>query len=894
MKCLLFARLVIRWMGMAPIILSCLLINAEQSASKAIYCSKHSHFLAPTDSPDHHKYAPSRWVDILHLKLDITPHFQKRSVSGTTTLTFKPIAPSIEQLKLNAVDLELKEVTSTHALASWHVSENMVVIDFAAPIPADLEVELSLKHAAQPSKGMYFRTPEMGYKEGETHLFTQGEPHEARHWFPSFDAPNEKFTSEITCHVPEGMVVLSNGRLTSRTSDSDAHLTTFTWLQDKPHVNYLISVVAGYFQKIEDTYKDIPMAFWTLPSEIQQAQHSFKDTKAMMGFFEEEIGIPYPWAKYDQVCVNDFVAGGMENTSLTSLTDATLFTSETENLKSSQGLVAHELAHQWFGDLVTCKDWSHLWLNEGFATYYDALFEEHKHGRDAFLYQMFRNAKGFAARHSDQTPIVDRAYNKAMDQFGYRAYPKGSWILHMLRSQLGSDLYRKCIKTYLNRHAYGVVVTENLNAVLEELSGRSFDRFFDQYVYHGGHPSLSLKYHWDSKLRMAKISVNQQQSISDKVMLFELPATIRFKTSGETIDHPVIIRNVSEDFYISLPEEPRIVRFDPEFTLLANVKFSKPTPMILAQLEDASDVIGRIRAIEGLAKNTSSKSINALKRCLEQDPFYGVRMEAADALKRIHSPEALQALLDSRAQEDARVRHRVQMGIGAFFSQEAMEAALKTTREESNPTIANTAVRALGNFGSEEAMPVLSAFLRKTSYRNTHAETAIAAMESIDNDSFVMPILNSLMQRKPSFTTRGYSNALSSLAHLSRHAKDKSMVMSFIAGNLHDPKERIRIGAMRALGRLRDTRAIPMLRHWMHADPDSPEHKAAKASIDTLQKLILPGENLKTYWRDKVQAVEASQESLKNELEQLKKRLEALVPNSGEAASETAKPAEEN
>jgi aminopeptidase N len=453
----------------------------------------------------------------------------------------------------------------------------------------------------------------MGYKEGETHIFTQGEPVEARHWFPCFDSPNEKFTSEITCHVPQGMVVLSNGRLVSQDSDSVSGLTSFTWLQDTPHVNYLISLVAGHFVKIEDRYRDIPMAFWTLPSEIDQAMNSFQDTKAMMEFFEEEIGVTYPWAKYDQVCVNDFVAGGMENTSLTSLTDRTLFTSDTENLRSSQGLVAHELAHQWFGDLVTCKDWSHLWLNEGFATYYDALFEEHKNGKDAFLYQMYRNARGFIGQHSDQTPIVDRTYNDPMNQFGYRAYPKGSWILHMLRSQLGEDLYRQCVQTYLDRHAYGVVVTENLNAVIEELSGRSFDRFFDQYVFHGGHPDLSINYSWDSKLKLAKITVKQNQKISDKVMLFEIPATIRFKTGATITDHPITIREKSEDFYIPVDDAPEIVRFDPNFTILAKVTFSKPTPMLLAQVKDETDVIGRILAIKTLSKNKSQKTIDALK-----------------------------------------------------------------------------------------------------------------------------------------------------------------------------------------------------------------------------------------------------------------------------------------
>jgi aminopeptidase N len=841
-----------------------------------VYCTKHAHFLAPVDAPDHRKYAPSRIVDILHVKLDVTPDFKKRTVSGTTTISFKPIAKPVDQLRLDAVELDISEIMGSGEIDSWHISDDAVVIDFKNQIPAETEFTVVLNHSAEPKKGMYFRTPEMGYKEGEAHLFTQGEPVEARHWFPSFDAPNEKFTSEITCHVPQGMVVLSNGRLVSQNNEADTGLTSFTWLQDTPHVNYLISLVAGHFVKIEDRYRDISMAFWTLPSEIDQAMNSFQDTKAMMAFFEEEIGVTYPWAKYDQVCVNDFVAGGMENTSLTSLTDRTLFTSDTENLRSSQGLVAHELAHQWFGDLVTCKDWSHLWLNEGFATYYDALFEEHKNGRDAFLYQMYGNARGFIGQHSDATPIVDRTYNVPMNQFGYRAYPKGSWILHMLRSQLGEDLYRQCVQTYLDRHAYGVVVTENLNAVIEELSGRSFDRFFDQYVFHGGHPDLSISYQWDSKLKLAKISIKQNQKISDKVMLFEIPATIRFKTGDSITDHPITVREKSEDFYIPLEFAPEIVRFDPNFTILAKVTFSKPTPLLMAQLEDESDVIGRILAIHGLSKNKSQKTIDALKLSLNEDSFHGVRMQAADALKSIHTHEALGALLSSAQQSDARVRLRVQSAIGGFYNPDALESAIKSIEEESNPLIINTAIRSLGGYGSDGIASILLEFLSKPSYRNAHTETAITAMEKQDDPAFIMPILETLMERKGQFTTRGFSNGLSSLAYLSRHTEDKSIVMSFIAGKLNDPKSAVRSGAIRALATLKDPKAIAILDKWTTADPDSAEYKASRKAIDDLKKLALPGDDLRGL-RNKIQTMESTQTSMNNTIDDLKKKLEALA-----------------
>jgi aminopeptidase N len=314
------------------------------------------------------------------------------------------------------------------------------------------------------------------------------------------------------------MTVLSNGKLISEEKDA-AGLKAVRWSQEKPHVNYLISLIAGNFKSIEDEYKDVPLAFFTPPSDIGEAQNSFGDIKDMLGFFEKEIGVPFPWAKYFQVVVSDFTAGGMENTSITTLTDRTLFRDETENIRNSEGLCSHELAHQWFGDLVTCKDWSQLWLNEGFATFYALLYDEHKNGRDSMLYGFYGSAKNLLKATNDIQPIVFRKYNGPDEQFNSLVYQKGSWVLHMLRSQLGEELYRRCIKTYLERHQFGNVVTEDLRAVAEEISGRSFDQFFDQWLYHAHFPELEASYFWDAKSKLAKISIRQIQKINDNVLL---------------------------------------------------------------------------------------------------------------------------------------------------------------------------------------------------------------------------------------------------------------------------------------------------------------------------------------------------------------------------------------
>ena len=439
--------------------------------------------------PAARQYAPDRNAGFVHMSLDITPDFKQRTIAGAVTYLFKPIAKPLEELKLDAADLTIVSVEGTEKIQAWQVTTDKLVITFEDSIPAGKEARVTIHYTAQPEKGLYFRTPELGYKAGDTHLFTQGEAIDTRYWYPGPDSPNEKFTTEITCHVPEDMIVLSNGRLVSREKEASG-LAAFHWAQEKPHANYLVSLVAGYFKSVADQHRDIPLALYVPPSDIAEAENSFRDTRDIMAFFEQEIGVDYPWAKYYQVMVQDFMEGGMENTSLTTLTERSLFTAATENLRTSQGLVAHEMAHQWFGDLVTCKDWSDIWLNEGFATYYALLYDGHKNGADSMLYGAYQTARSILAVSNDVLPIVRRQYEDPNETFGYLAYQKGSFVLRMLRAQLGDNLYRRCIKTYLQRHQYGNVVTEDLAAVIEELSGRSYDQFFDQWVYHSHYPEV--------------------------------------------------------------------------------------------------------------------------------------------------------------------------------------------------------------------------------------------------------------------------------------------------------------------------------------------------------------------------------------------------------------------
>lgn len=861
-----------RW----PLLLSLLISSTAlaDSLHTCEHCAKHL-LPAVTKLTPGRKYARDRRVDIQHLKLDVTPDFTKRSVAGTMTMTFKPIALPLDKLELDAVDLAIADVQVTGAkLADKIVAEEKLTLVFATPIAPGAEVSVSIRYSAEPTRGLYFRTPEMGYKPSDSQVWSQGEADLHRFWFPCYDYPNERFTSEVICHAPKGMEVVSNGKLVDKKEVGE--LTTWHWLQDKPHVNYLIALAAGHFHKIEDKAGDLPLAMLVPPSNEAQAANAFADTRKIIEFFQKEIGVPFPWDKYYQVYCHDFIAGGMENTSCTFEASSMLFNSDTETLRSLHRLDAHETAHQWFGDLVTCRDWSHLWLNEGFASYYTVLYEQAKSGDDAMKYSLWLEAEE-VLEAKDTRPTVWRDYGDPMQQFDTRVYPKGAWILHMLRSQLGPELYRLAIRTYLERHRNGIVSTDDLHEVVEEISGLSFDAFFDQWVYHGGFPELKVEYAWDAASKQAKVTVRQTQKVTDQVRLFQFPLPVAFTLKGQKdpIKFTAKITQAEEAFYFALPAQPELMRVDPDYTVLAKVDFQLPGDMLDKQL--VSDVIGRMLAAQILGSRKDQGSVDKLARLLKEDAFHAVRSVAAESLAKIATPAARSALIACLAgQTDARSRAAVVEALTAIPHPEAQKALMAHAETEKNPAILTAIIKSWGTRPGDAAISTaLAKHLNSKTYQNTLAAAAISAYRAQDEAGAATAILAKLQDDPLEFRTWDYRNALDAVAFLARKQENRDAVRSFLVNHLSHPKEELRSGAAKALGTLRDPKAISVLQAML---PDAgpyadPVREAAAKSVQTLQAEQPGSAELKSLW-DQVQQLQKKTEDLQNRLDDAKKKAE--------------------
>ncbi len=358
-------------------------------------------FNLPGDTPH---YAPDRCYRAEHLKLEIEVDPERKRVEGTATYSLRRATAlkDVSEVVLDAAEMDILEVSPAR---DWSHDDGKLRVELEDDAAT---ITLAIHYAAEPRKGMYFNEPDEAYPERPRQIWTQGQAEDTRYWIPRFDFPNQKLSTELIATVPEGLTVISNGELVSQEGGR------WHFKQDVPHPAYLMTFVAGQFSQIEDRWRDVPVYYFVQPGREEDGRRAFGNTPAMMDFLSSATGVRYPYAKYAQVAVADFVYGGMENTSATTQTDRTLHDARAHLDFSSDPLVSHELAHQWFGDLVTCRDWGHAWLNESFATYCEALWREHHLGRDEFLYDLFGLLRSYLgeARDRYQRPIATNVYRE--------------------------------------------------------------------------------------------------------------------------------------------------------------------------------------------------------------------------------------------------------------------------------------------------------------------------------------------------------------------------------------------------------------------------------------------------------------------------------------------------
>jgi aminopeptidase N len=756
------------------------------------------------------RYGPDRPAKVEHISLALSFDFKRKILFGRCATTFTAIATKLLDIELDAAQLTILKVTTPSGtrLPFDHLASKLRIgLDKPLPVGKSATVVITYE-ARQPRQGVYFIGPDEAYPKKPVQVWTQGQDEDAHYWFPCVDYPNAKATTEVKATVPSNFFVLSNGALVKTTSDARAKTKTYHWKMDIPHVTYLVSCVAGKFAGHTDSVDGIPVSYYVAPGREADGKRSFGKTPKMLKFFGERLKYPYPYAKYAQIAVSDFIFGGMENTTATTQTDTTLHDARAHLDFTSDPLVAHELAHQWFGDLLTCKDWSHAWLNEGFATYFEALFREFDRGEDEFAYYRFSLQDTYKREDRDhyRRSIVTNVYMEPVDLFDRHLYEKGACVLHMIRTQLGDDLWWKAIARYVADNALHNVETVDLARAIEEVSGRNLAPFFDQWVMHAGHPEFDVGYDWDSSAKLAAVTVAQTQAVDDHTPLFKVPVTIEFGMPDGAVERfDVVCDAASQTFHFALRAKPETCVFDPNGDVLKTLHLRIPREMLTRQLASHRLVSARVEAARALASDGSAESVHALTRALRSDKFWGVQAEAAKALGRIRGDHAFDALANSTKTEHPKARYAVAEALGEFRSEAACKALAPLARKDESYHVEAAAATSIGKTHAKAAFALLRRSLAKESWNDVVRCGALAGFAELGDVRAIPICLEWTTYGRPMFARRA---ALWALGKIGEGRKD---VRDAVIALLDDRSFNVRMSAVAGLEALHDVEALPAL-----------------------------------------------------------------------------------
>ncbi|HUK53152.1 MAG TPA: M1 family aminopeptidase [Candidatus Binatia bacterium] len=778
--------------------------------------------------------APSREYDLQHSTLRLSFDTADRKVIGDVEHRVSMLHDAATRIVFDCAALEVESVMLDGHPAKYELAAEQLAVLLPAPARSGDAHTVEIRYQGHPRQGMFFILPDKNYPQRPTEIWTQGEAEDTRFYLPTYDYPNDRLTTDTYLTVPAGWETISNGRLEGKTADANGRVT-WHWAQHEPVSTYLISVVAGEFDHLEDTRTAPPLSYYTPRGEGDRIPPTFGRTRAMVDFFSSTFGVPYPWNKYAQVAVNEFTEDGMENTSATTLSARALIhpALAAEEPEGEDDLISHELAHQWFGDLVTCQDWTNLWLNEGFATVAEYIWEEHAFGRDSADFRRWRDARDwFLSERLFQVPIVTSNFTDSMEYSG-NTYNKAGLVLYMLREQMGAVEFYAGLKHYLEKYRYQNVTTADLQHALEESSGQKLDAFFRQWLYGAGAPQLAMRYTFDSAARQVRLEVRQTQKMEGAVGLFTLHAQVEIATAAGTRRFPIVISKLSEAFSFPAETAPWMVLFDPGDTLLVATDFQKPVAEWIYQLRKGSSASDRADAASVLGGIREQPAVfNALAETARGDLFWGVRSEALQALARLGGPAARDALLAAMEDPDPRVAETAAIDLGEFPHDAAVANRLEAAaRNAKFFRQREAALLSLGRLQSGNAFRVLLDAAHTDSPDDVLRRAAFRGFESL-GDAHATPVV--LEWAAPGRPLLARSAAIRALGRLDT---DNRSLTNQLLADLREPIGQVRTAALSALSERRDPAAIaPLAELISHGEFNGDTQRYAQRVLERLRK----------------------------------------------------------
>jgi aminopeptidase N len=812
--------------------------------------------LAFGDPENLHRPERLTQIDVHHYAIEVVPDFDERQVHGAVEITFTPKVDKPVAVHFDAGDMRIHDVTVNGRRVTFTHRQEILAVQLVEPVRSTDRAVCRIRYTALPNAGLFFILPDRAYPDKPRQVWTQGEPEYNHHWFPCWDHPADRATAELWITTPEPMVAISNGALVERSTIDVTDLEALAiregqarasrphvpavpsragryhlwhWKMDREFVSYLISMAIGEFDIFEQTVvlgdRAIPLRYNVPKGSIAEAdvQRLFGKTPDMMQFFSERFGVPFPYPKYDQTLAIDFTWGGMENITATTLNgDLLISAARPGSGYSPEGLIAHELAHSWFGDLVTCRDWSHIWLNETFATFFTHWWFRESQGPAEFEYQIWQAMQGtFGQDRRYERPVVNDNYTDPDDMFDTRSYEGGAVMINQLRHVMGDDAFFNGIHTYLGRHAWTSVGTDRFIDAMEFAAGRDLDWFFDQWIFGTLYPEFKVAAEWDAPNRVLRLKVDQTHAVTERRRLFRTPVDVGLTApDGKVTMKRVEVDEARETFLFELPEKPVFVDFDAGSWIYKKLSFEKSLDELLWQAEKDADVAGRIWAIDRLAERNDARA--ALEKAALGDPFYGVRIRA---IQKLSDPASMEVLKKARQDQDTRVRAAAIRALAEHPGCEELVA--ESARTDASLSVAQAAAGSLHSFDTIQAV------LKDRGHEQDVVVGAIGALIPDGDPRGYDVVAGYAAYGRPAWIRDNAVDALASWA--GKESPRRAEAQALLQKLLDDPEFRIRRAGIGALGAAGDTAAIPWLQERAREEPDARLRRAARMAVHSLR-----------------------------------------------------------
>jgi aminopeptidase N len=844
----------------------------------------HKSFQLPGSRPH---YNPDRPGQVEHIALDLILDIPNRSFHGTCAIRLNPVRSQIESLTLDAVDLKIDRVEIDGTDCAFNYDGELLHIPVKVDVIAGKILDLVIYYGVEnPQRGMYFIHPDEHYPDKPTQVWTQGEDEDSRFWFPCFDYPGQLATSAIRVQVPKDFMAISNGELVEQTMFGEDRV--YQWMQKEIHPTYLMTLAVGRFSEIADSWNGKPVTYYVEQGLEESATLSMGKTPQMIEFFSEKFGYPYPYPKYAQVCVADFIFGGMENTSTTLLMDRCLL-DKRASLDNffTESLVAHELAHQWFGDLVVIKHWSHAWIKEGMASYCEVLWTECEYDKDEAAYYLLGEARNYLSEDSSRyrRPIVTNIYREAIELYDRHLYEKGACVYHMIRAELGDELFDRFIHTFVRDNAHKTVETIDVLRAIDKATGRNLAFLFDQYVYRGGHPDYKVAYSWDGDSNLAKLTVTQTQAkegvhtLTNDLFDLKIPIGFGYVKDGIADVKVTKIRVYEKEqvLYFPLETKPDFISFDVGNNYLKTVSLEYPLPELKAQLKSDPDPISRIYATAAIAKKGNLEAVNALTECLANEAFWAVRLEAAQQLATIKLDLAVTNLVAKIGDEDPFVRRAIVDELANIKTPETY-AAIKQLVEAGDESyyVEAAACRALGGMTTaslkdkqEEAINLLAEVLNtRAGWNEVVRAGAIGGLSKMtDSETALKTILEYVKPGVPQPLRLTSIRALGAISNGQSELNLNTIVEKFSELS-RESFFLTQVAVVGGLSQMETVKAIGVLQSLAAHSPDGRVKRMADEGVQKVQKKIGTDGAVKQL-REELEEVKKTNQELKSRLENL-------------------------